>query len=835
MTVGDLKISQATVVSPPAYIDRLVTPVINSLFGFDAAGLPVTITIGANLTLVGNELSATGGGGGGSGTVTSVAVGDLAPLFTSSVATPTVAASVSFALSTQTANRIFAGPASGAVATPTFRALVAADIPNLTAVYATVGAIGSSGLTMNTARLLGRQAGGAGAIEEISIGAGLSFAGGILAATDAGGTVTIVSVAAANGITGTVANDTTTPAITIVLGAITPTSVNGLTISSTSGTLTITNGKTLSISNTLAFAGTDGSTLNIGNGGTLGTAAFTAASAYEVPLTFTTGLTRTTNTVTVNTTQNIAKLSNLTSNGFVKTTGGDGTLSIDTSTYLTGNQTITLSGDATGSGATAITVAVVKINGVSLAGLSTGILKNTTITGAPSIAVAADFPTLNQSTTGSAATLTTPRAIYGNVFDGSAALTQVIASTFGGTGNGFTKFSGPTTAERTFTLPDASATILTDNAVVTGAQGGTGVNNNAKTITIGGSITFSGAFTTALTVTANTSVTLPTSGTLATLAGAEALSNKTITASTFSGTSISVLPTGATNAIVINQVSTATTYGVVSLNNVVTGSGYLGMVGGGGSDSNLYISAPTGGEVRLNNGGSTVVSVTANGITVTTLSPSPTNPIALRNASDATTYGILSFNGAVASGTMVGLLGGGGSDTNLYLRASTAGLFRFSVAGATIGEITATGLNGTPVGATTPSTLSCTTLLSSTSQRFSNLGAGALTTDASGNITVTSDERLKLIHHDFARGIESLRGIRPIVYSWTKESGFDTVEEYTGFSAQNVRDHIPEAIGIMPCTKMLTLSDRPILATVVNSIIDLDARVTALEKNKKAA
>lgn len=107
--------------------------------------------------------------------------------------------------------------------------------------------------------------------------------------------------------------------------------------------------------------------------------------------------------------------------------------------------------------------------------LATGILKSTTTTGALTIAVAGDFPTLNQSTTGSAATLTTPRAIYGNNFDGSAALTQIIGSAFGGTGNGFTKFSGATTAEKTYTLPDASATILTTDAAVTVAQGGTGV------------------------------------------------------------------------------------------------------------------------------------------------------------------------------------------------------------------------------------------------------------------------------------------------------------------------------------------------------------------------
>ena len=83
-------------------------------------------------------------------------------------------------------------------------------------------------------------------------------------------------------------------------------------------------------------------------------------------------------------------------------------------------------------------------------------------------------PTWNQNTTGSAATLTTARGIYGNNFDGSASLTQIIPSTYGGTGNGFTKFSGATTAEKTYTLPDATTTILTTNAVVTIAQGGTG-------------------------------------------------------------------------------------------------------------------------------------------------------------------------------------------------------------------------------------------------------------------------------------------------------------------------------------------------------------------------
>lgn len=65
-----------------------------------------------------------GGGGGGTGTVTNV--GALTPLFTTSSATTTP----TFALIAQTANTVFAGPASGSSAAPTFRALTAADIPS---------------------------------------------------------------------------------------------------------------------------------------------------------------------------------------------------------------------------------------------------------------------------------------------------------------------------------------------------------------------------------------------------------------------------------------------------------------------------------------------------------------------------------------------------------------------------------------------------------------------------------------------------------------------------------------------------------------------------------
>lgn len=132
------------------------------------------------------------------------------------------------------------------------------------------------------------------------------------------GTVTSVSVVTANGFAGSVANPTTTPAITLSttitgilsgngtaisaasttgtgavvlassptlttpnIGAATATSVNKVTITApaTSAVLTIADGKTLTVSNTLTFTGTDSSSVAFGAGGTV------LYSASTIPLT----------------------------------------------------------------------------------------------------------------------------------------------------------------------------------------------------------------------------------------------------------------------------------------------------------------------------------------------------------------------------------------------------------------------------------------------------------------------------------------------------------------------------------------------------------------------
>lgn len=75
----------------------------------------------------------------------------------------------------------------------------------------------------------------------------------------------------------------------------------------------------------------------------------------------------------------------------------------------------------------------------------------------------------------------------------SAAVSGILPSTNGGTANGFTKFSGPATSEKTFTLPNASASILTDNAAVTVAQGGTGRASATAYAVVCGGTTSTGA------------------------------------------------------------------------------------------------------------------------------------------------------------------------------------------------------------------------------------------------------------------------------------------------------------------------------------------------------
>lgn len=133
--------------------------------------------------------------------------------------------------------------------------------------------------------------------------------------------------------------------------------------------------------------------------------------------------------------------------------------------------------------------------------------------------------------------------------------------------------------------------------IVAGQYGGTGVNNSGKTITLGGNLTTSGAHTTTLTTTANTTLTLPVTGTLATLAGTEALTNKTVNGLTITNTtgtltvvsggtlatagafSTTLTSTAATNVTLPTTGTLATLAGAEALSNkTITASSFAGSV-----------------------------------------------------------------------------------------------------------------------------------------------------------------------------------------------------------------------------------------------------------------
>ena len=97
--------------------------------GFTARGQPIPSDgYVLHWFAIGTGIGSVGGSGG---TVTGFSAGNLSPFFTTSVGAPTTTPVLFFSLNTVAANKVLAGPVSGADAIWAARALVAADIPAL--------------------------------------------------------------------------------------------------------------------------------------------------------------------------------------------------------------------------------------------------------------------------------------------------------------------------------------------------------------------------------------------------------------------------------------------------------------------------------------------------------------------------------------------------------------------------------------------------------------------------------------------------------------------------------------------------------------------------------
>lgn len=189
--------------------------------------------------------------------------------------------------------------------------------------------------------------------------------------------------------------------------------------------------------------------------------------------------------------------------GFLKKTATD-TWALDTSTYLTGNQTITLSGDATGSGTTAITVTVVddghSHTGSTISGLDAGDTTSGTF----------DIARIPTGTTGTTVSLGNHTHSY---LSSSTSSTQ--AGYFGdiylyddSTPSHYLQVtnSANLTAARLLSINvnDADRTIsLSGNLTVPSAATVSGTNTGDQTITLTGDVTGSGTGSFATTLAAS--------------------------------------------------------------------------------------------------------------------------------------------------------------------------------------------------------------------------------------------------------------------------------------------------------------------------------------------
>jgi len=97
-----------------------------------------------------------------------------------------------------------------------------------------------------------------------------------------------------------------------------------------------------------------------------------------------------------------------------------------------------------------------------------------------------------------------------------------------------------------------------------------------------------------------------------------------------------------------------------------------------------------------------------------------------------------------------------------------------------------------------------------------------------GFLYVSSDSRLKNVLGQFTGGLQAVLQLSPVRFRWRPESGLPSDSDHVGFVAQDVQQAIPEAVDA-DRGGMLSLSDRPLIAALVNAVKELEARLSALE------
>lgn len=285
-----------------------------------------------------------------------------------------------------------------------------------------------------------------------------------------------------------------------------------------------------------------------------------------------------------------------------------------------------------------------------------------------------------------------------------------------------------------------------EGSVVAPTYGGTGVNNGASTVTIGGNFAISGAHTFTGTITGDTTVTFPTSGTLATTATANVIS--------VTGTSNEIVSSPTTGSVILSLANNA----------ILPGTGGVQIPGGTTAQR-----AGSAGTMRFNSQ-SGVFESTVDGATWATIETSATGVISVSGDSSTiqvtpttglcvvsilSTYAgqsSIATVGTITSGTwhgsVVGLAYGG---TNANNTASAGGIpwsdaskINILAGTTTANQLLLSGNAATPAWSTStyPATNAANTLLyassANTMAALATANNGVLTTGTGGAPAITA-------------------------------------------------------------------------------------------------